>query len=515
MVRSLTGLVTAVVVTMFAVVAPAAALSPGGTFVDDDLSVHEGSIEAIAALGITKGCNPPFGDEFCGSASITRGQMAAFLRRALEGSIPEGSADPFTDVAGSIFVDDIAWLARTGITKGCNPPANDRFCPRDDVTREEMATFLTRALGLAPIVPEPRGELRLEPIGPSFTQPVHVTAPVGDPRLFVVEKGGRIWAVTGSTKGSVPFLDISGLVVNSGEKGMFSMAFHPDFADNGRFFVMYSGALRAGAPSGSDHTAYIVEYRVTGDPAVADASTRRVVLTVDEPRENHNGGHILFGPDGMLYVTFGDGGGGGDPFENGQDITTLLGSILRIDVDGGDPYGVPATNPYVATTGADEIWISGVRNPWRIWFDEGDLYVADVGQSAWEEITVVDGSTGGLDLGWNTVEGPACYDPASGCDRSGLVPPSLSYGHSDGCSITGGVVYRGSITELEGWYLYADVCSSWIRAARFVDGELVDQRDLTKELSPSTGAWSFGVDASGEMYIVYGNAGRVYRFVSD
>ena len=563
-----------VLVAMFTFAEPASALlPPGGTFIDDDGSIHEGSIEAVAGEGITKGCNPPFNDAFCPDASITRGQMAAFLRRALEGTLPEGDpiafvdtagsifaddiawlsstgitrgcnppvndeycptskvkrdqmaaflrralegtlpeGDPiaFVDTAGSIFADDIAWLSSTGITRGCNPPANDEYCPADEVSREQMATFLTRALGLTPTVPQPRGDLALVPVVGAYTQPTHVTAPIGDDRLFIVEKRGTIRIVDDGAVLSTPFLDVSPFVVNAGEKGLLSMAFHPDYATNGRFFVYHSGD-----GPGEDHTSYVVEYRVSGDPDVADPTSRRVVIDIDQPRSNHNGGHVLFGPDGYLYISLGDGGGSGDPFENGQDPSTLLGSILRIDVDGDLPYSVPATNPYVGAPGADEVWLTGVRNPWRLWFDGGSLFVADVGQNEREEVTVIPDDAGGLDLGWNTLEGTRCYPSGGSCASGGTVLPSLEYNHDAGCSITGGPVYQGAIPELRDWYFYADLCRSWIKAARFVGGKLVDTWDLTSVLSPPGGAWSFGVDGRGEMYAVYGSSGRVYAFVSE
>ena len=574
---ALVALVSALVLS--AAPALAAPLEPGGTFVDDDGSVHEGSIEAIAAEAITRGCNPPFNDEFCPSSPLTRGQMAALLHRALGGALPEGPTLPFVDIADSVFASDIAWLGRVGVTKGCNPPTNNRFCPDarvtraqmaaflvrafgyrsgigsnrfidDDhsifendidrlaaagvtkgcnpptnnwfcpgalVTREQMATFLTRALKLRATVPPPRGDLGLQRIGGAFSEPIHVAAPVGDNRVFVVEKRGRIRIVENGTTKAKPFLDISGIVVNSGEKGMMSVVFHPDYAGNGRFFVYHSAALRAGAPKGWNHTSYVVEYRVSSDRNVADPASRRVVMAIDQPRSNHNGGHLLFGPDGKLFVALGDGGGGGDPDENAQDVSNVLGSILRIGVDGAHPYAIPADNPYVGKPGKDEIWLSGVRNPWRIWFDDGRLYVADVGQHAREELTVVDASVPGLNLGWDRLEGSRCYEPASGCSAAGTVKPSLEYphSHSTGCSITGGVVYRGpKVAELRQWYLYADLCGSWIKGARFVGSRLVAQRDLSGALRPPSGAWSFGVDGKGEAYVVYGQAGAVYQIVS-
>lgn len=560
-----TMLIVGLIVAMAVPLAAAAQLAPGGTFVDDDGSVHEGNIEAIAAEGITRSCNPPVGDRFCPDDAVTRGQMAAFLVRALglpaapaadtfgddddsqfeqdierlaaagitTGCTPDsfcpddpitrgqmaaflvraygygvGAPDQFTDDDTSIFEDDIDALASAGVTVGC---ADGLFCPNDSVTRAQMATFIARAEGLSPIIPPPRQELTLEVVADGLSTPVHATAPVGDDRLFVVEKSGRIRIIENGNLLDEPFLDISDVVDDSGnEMGLLSMAFHPDYSVNGRFFVYYS---RAGG--NQNHLSRIAEYAVSSDPNVADP-TEREILTIPQPYSNHNGGHILFGPDGHLFIALGDGGSGSDPDENGEDPTTLLGSILRIDVDGDEPYEVPAGNPYVGSTGADEIWAIGVRNPWRIWFDDDLLYVADVGQGSWEEVNVVDAAEPGIDYGWDIMEGPDCHEPSSGCDRSGKELPLISHAHSDGfCSITGGVVYRGSdITELRGRYLYTDLCEGRLRAI-VTDGDTVlDSDDLSDEVGQVSGVWSFGVDGTGEVYIVQGSAGIVSKLTT-
>lgn len=557
-----TMIVVGLIVAMAVPLTAAAQLAPGGSFVDDDGSVHEGNIEAIAAEGITRSCNPPVGDRFCPADPVTRGQMAAFLVRAL-GLPPAPAGDTFVDDDASVFEDDIERLAASGITRGCSTDsfcpddpitrgqmaaflvraydypagtadqftddddsvfesdidalASSRitvgcgdglFCPEDPVTREQMATFIARAEGLSPIVPPPRGDLSLEVVAEDLSSPVHATAPVGDDRLFIVEKSGTIRILENGVLLDEPFLDIADVVDDSGnEMGLLSMAFHPDYAGNGRFFVYYSR-------SGGDqhHLSRIAEYRVSSDPDVADP-TESEVMTIPQPYSNHNGGHILFGPDGNLYVALGDGGSGGDPDENGQDPSTLLGSILRIDVDGAAPYEVPTDNPYVGRSGADEIWAIGVRNPWRIWFDDDDLYVADVGQGTWEELNVVDSSTPGLNYGWDTMEGPDCYEPSTGCDTSGKERPVLWHAHTDGfCSITGGVVYRGSeIAELRGRYLYTDLCEGRIRSVLVDGGTVLDSDDLSDELGQVSGVWSFGVDGSGEVYVVRGSAGVVSK----
>ncbi|MGF1666166.1 MAG: PQQ-dependent sugar dehydrogenase [Acidimicrobiia bacterium] len=557
------GLVAAMAVSLVAgsLAAGAAELEPGGTFIDDDGSVHEGSIEAIAAAGITRSCNPPVGDRFCPSDAVTRGQMAAFLVRALE--LPEASGDSFTDDDNSEFEGDIERLAAAGITRGCSPTAfcpddpitrgqmaaflvraygyltsdEDRFtdddssvfesdinalaasgitvgcddglfCPDDRVTRDQMATFITRAEGLTPIVPPSRPEARLVEVASGLNTPVHATAPGGDDRLFIVQKTGVISILDGDSVLAEPFLDISAEVDDSGnEMGLLSMAFHPQYSTNGRFFVYYS---RAGG--NEHHVSRIAEYTVSADANVAQ-TTEREILTIPQPYSNHNGGHILFGPDGMLYIALGDGGGGGDPDDNGQDRATLLGSILRIDIDSADRYAIPATNPYVGTAGEDEIWAIGLRNPWRIWFDDDLLYVADVGQGQREEISVVAADEPGVNYGWNTMEGSICHDPATGCSTSGLELPLVEHTHASGfCSITGGVVYRGSeLPQLRGRYLYADLCEGRIRTLLTDGASVLEQGDLTGDVGEVGGIWSFATDGRGEVYVLRGSNGTVLK----
>jgi glucose/arabinose dehydrogenase len=238
------------------------------------------------------------------------------------------------------------------------------------------------------------------------------------------------------------------------------------------------------------------------------------MLHIGQPYANHNGGHVLFGPDGMLYVGMGDGGSGGDPHGNGQDRGTLLGKLLRIDVDRGEPYAIPRDNPFGAGRrgGRPEIWAWGLRNPWRFAFDRetGLLYIADVGQSRWEEIHVAAASQPGFNYGWNIMEGAHCYRSRT-CDRSGLVMPAHEYDHSQGCSITGGFVYRGrGVPGLVGHYVYSDYCNGWIRSFRYVDGVAREHRDW--DVSGIGNVTSFGEDGRGEMYVLSTN-GRVYRVV--
>ena len=341
--------------------------------------------------------------------------------------------------------------------------------------------------------------------------PVDLQAAPGDrARLFVVEQVGRIRIIRNGAVLLAPFLDIVDRVGSGGERGLLGLAFHPSFAQNGRFFVNYTDR--------SGHT-HIAEFRATPGSDTADPASERLMLFVSQPFPNHNGGGLAFGNDGMLYIALGDGGSGGDPLNNGQSRATFLGKILRIDVDRGAPYAVPADNPFVATAGAlPEIWAYGLRNPWRINFDRatGDLYIGDVGQSALEEVDVGQSSRrGGENYGWSVMEGTRCFKPAVGCPTTGLTLPVVEYGRSDGCSITGGVVYRGCrMPGYHGTYFYGDFCTGMIRSFRLVNGVATDQRDWTAALGRGAigSIVSFGVDADGEVHIV-DHDGEVYRVV--
>ncbi len=335
-------------------------------------------------------------------------------------------------------------------------------------------------------------------------------APGDRSRIFVVEQPGRIRVIRDGTLQAAPFLDVSARVSSGGERGLLGLAFHPGYASNGRFFVNYTDRA-----NGDTH---IAEFHAAPGTDAADPGSERPVLFVTQPFPNHNGGGLAFGPDGMLYIGLGDGGSGGDPFRNGQNLGTLLGKMLRIDVDRGRPYAVPPDNPFVGTAGArGEIWAYGLRNPWRFAFDRasGDLVIADVGQSQWEEIDVgLASRRGGENYGWNVTEGNHCFQPSSGCNTAGLTPPVLEYGHGEGCSITGGVVYRGCrLPGYQGTYFYADYCSHFVRSVRLEGGRASDPRDWTAALGRGLDSpTSFGVDADGEAYIV-DQDGEVYRIV--
>ncbi len=351
---------------------------------------------------------------------------------------------------------------------------------------------------------EPAEGLRLERVASGLESPVHLTAPAGDRRLFIVEQPGRIRIVKNGQLLAAPFLDLTDRVGYGGERGLLSLAFHPRYAANGRFYVNYTD--RAG-------NTRVERYVVSRDPDRADSDSAKLVLTVQQPYRNHNGGHILFGPDGMLYIGMGDGGSGGDPQGHAQNRGDLLGDLLRIDVDHGDPYAIPPDNPFVREPGArPEIWAWGLRNPWRMCFDRvaGLLVIADVGQDRWEEIDAVPSGRAGVNYGWNRMEGAHCFRTPL-CDRAGLALPILDYGHGEGCSITGGCVYRGRrIPAIAGRYFFSDYCQGWIRSIRIVNGEARERREW-RGLHPDN-VTSFGEDAEGELYVL-SQEGRVWRIV--
>lgn len=336
--------------------------------------------------------------------------------------------------------------------------------------------------------------------------PLYLTAPPGDPRLFIVEKSGRIRIVRSGALAATPFLDLSASVSGGGEQGLLGLAFDPHYATSGRFYVDYTDR---------NGDTRISRFRVSADADLADAASEEILLTIDQPYSNHNGGQVAFGPDGYLYIGMGDGGSGGDPQGHGQNPGDLLGSLLRLDVSGATGYANPATNPYAAGGGRGEVFSIGLRNPWRFSFDRGtgDLYIADVGQNEREEVDVSTAASGGgrgLNYGWNRMEGTACY--SGGCDRSGLTLPVTDYTHAEGCSITGGYVYRGAaVPALKGTYFYADFCNGWVRSFRYQGGRATSAREWPM-LKPGGQVTSFGEDASGELYVMQAD-GKVFQVV--
>ena len=360
-----------------------------------------------------------------------------------------------------------------------------------------------------PVAPIPgTPQLRSVRVASGLTSPLDLQSIPGDrTRLFVVEQGGRIRIIRGGTVLAAPFLDIAGRISAGGERGLLGLAFHPGYARNGRFFVNYTDS--------NGHTR-ISEFHAAPAADVADPASERQILFVAQPFANHNGGGLAFGNDGMLYIGLGDGGSGGDPLGNGQSLQTALGKMLRIDVDRGLPFAAPPDNPFVANAAAlPYIWAYGLRNPWRFAFDRanGDLYIGDVGQDAREEVDVgLAARRGGENYGWSVMEGSRCFRPSAGCPTTGLTLPVLDYGRADGCSITGGVVYRGCrLPGYDGTYFYGDYCTAMIRSFRLVNGQALDQRDWTAALGRGIGnISSFGVDADGEIYIVDFD-GEIYR----
>lgn len=357
----------------------------------------------------------------------------------------------------------------------------------------------------SPVAGTPALQARLVVSGLSL--PLDLQAAPGDPeRLYVVEQRGRIRVARGEGLQESPFLDVSDRISFTGERGLLGLAFHPQFATNRRFFVNYTTA-------GAGMTV-VAEFQARSADE-ADAGSEIRLLTIPQPFANHNGGGLAFGNDGFLYVALGDGGSAGDPLGNGQSLDALLGKILRIDVDSGAPYAIPPDNPLLSNPGAlPEIWAYGLRNPFRISFERrtGDLYIGDVGQGRFEEIDVGLASRGGGEnYGWNITEGNACFKPASDCNRTGLTAPVLDYGHDEGCSVTGGVVYSGCrMPDLVGTYFYGDYCSAFVRSFRLAGGQATEQRDWTAGLSGIDQVTSFGLDTEGEVYVV-DRDGEVYR----
>jgi glucose/arabinose dehydrogenase len=344
-------------------------------------------------------------------------------------------------------------------------------------------------------------------VASGFAKPVYLThAGDGGGRLFVVEQAGRILIIKQGQINPTPFLDIVSIVgSDANEQGLLGVVFHPQYTENGLFFVDYTD---------KQGDTVIARYRVSDNPDVADPNSATILLTIDQPYGNHNGGQLAFGPDSNLYIGMGDGGAAGDPHGNGQNLNALLGKILRIDVDSGDPYGIPPDNPFAANgQGRPEIWSYGWRNPWRFSFDgaSGDMYIGDVGQNQYEEIDVeLAGTPGGQNYGWRLMEGNHCFDPAT-CDpaSSGLVLPVAEYDHSQGCSVTGGYVYRGvQFPALSGIYFYGDYCSGIIWGLRHESDGTWSKAEL---LSSGFTISSFGQDEVGEVYLVQHRTGEIFQ----
>ncbi len=404
-----------------------------------------------------------------------------------------------------------AALATAPVPPAPSPPLPTPTVPAPTPTRPAptatvplpTATPAPSPTNARPVRPAP-GQYGLTAVASGFRRPLYLTAAPGDTdeRLFVVEQDGTIVTVRDGRRQESLFLDIRDRVnARANEQGLLSVAFDPDFAANGTFYVYYTDSRGA---------TVVARYRLApNNPAVADPGSEEIILRVEQPYSNHNGGLVLFGPDGYLYIGLGDGGSGGDPQGHGQDPRTLLGTILRVDVRHSSTYVVPSDNPFVGQSDRrPEIWAYGLRNPWRFSFDRltGDLYIADVGQNAWEEVSFQPASSkGGENYGWKVYEGSALFQ---GPPRAGLTPPISEYGRQEGCSVTGGYVYRGrQLPALVGNYLFGDFCTGFVWA-------LTPQSDgswaRTLLFDSNAQITSFGEDADGEVYIV-DRQGTIYR----
>jgi glucose/arabinose dehydrogenase len=353
-------------------------------------------------------------------------------------------------------------------------------------------------------------DLQLERLISGLDSPVAIThAGDGTGRLFITLQGGQILIFDGRQLLPAPFLDLGPLITSGGERGLLSVAFHPNYAANGFLYVNYTDL---------NGDTVVSRYRVSADPNSVDNASATVVLTVPQPFSNHNGGQLKFGPDGYLYIGMGDGGSGGDPDNNAQNLNSLLGKILRVDVDAGPLYAIPPDNPFVGNLNAKpEIWALGLRNPWRFSFDRlaGDLFIADVGQNNYEEVNFQQAnSVGGENYGWRLMEANHCYNPSTGCNDGSLTLPIIEYDHSLGsCSITGGYRYRGSsYPGLTGIYFYADFCSGKIwGASQDASGNWTAEELLDTDLTITT----FGEDEEGDLYLAHFSStdGTIYKII--
>jgi glucose/arabinose dehydrogenase len=360
-----------------------------------------------------------------------------------------------------------------------------------------------------PVPPPGPLVLALTPVVSGLTTPVDVqNAHDGSGRLFVVEQQGVIRIVSNASLLPTPFLDLTSLVDFGGEKGLLGLAFHPNYSQNRRFFVNYDRVV-----TGQMQTV-IAEFQTSAtNPNQADPASERILFTVDQPFPNHKGGQLAFGPDGFLYIGLGDGGSGGDPLGNGQNLQTLLGKMLRIDVDHTSPglqYAIPPDNPFVNGAGRGEIWAYGLRNPWRFSFDpaNGRLFVGDVGQDRFEEIDILQKAG---NFGWNIMEGMHCFNPMTGCNMNGLILPIAEYDHSQGDAVIGGYVYRGSvISQLVGTYLFSDFGTGTVWSLTENPPGTWTRAQL---LSTGKNISSFGRDEAGEFYLL-DYSGTLLRIVA-
>src|SRR5256885_2207270 len=381
-----------------------------------------------------------------------------------------------------------------------------------------MRTWQSLALSLGLLLPAACGEstrgvdlppfeMRLQQVfGSGLVAPIDLQAPPGDSRLFIAERPGRIRVVQGAVLQTTPFLDISSRVTVQGEAGLLSFAFHPQYSTNGFVYVHFVENM-----PNTTGDIVVERYQVSSNPNVLQTPGALVIRIPHRDANNHYGGRVAFGPNGMLYLSTGDGGGGNNQFMHAQDATSHLGKLLRLDVS-TSPYTIPPDNPVFPGTARNENWAIGLRNPFRYAFDSGQLYIADVGQNAREEIDVVSAGASALNYGWSIMEGTLCLAIGGPCTTPGLTAPVYDYDHTQGCSIIGGYVYRGAaIPELQGQYLFSDYCRGFVRSLSFENGMATVRQAPMVNVGTNV-TQSFGQDGAGELYILTGD-GRVLRIV--
>jgi glucose/arabinose dehydrogenase len=434
-------------------------------------------------------------------AVVTQGAPVTFTGSAID---PEDGALTGAALAWSSSLDGPLGTGTSITTSGLSLGQHQITLTATDNGSLSASATLTLTVTVVQI-------LSLDTVATGLSKPVFLTYPPGDTqRLFVVEQTGVIRIIKNGILLPAAFLDITDSVTKGDEQGLLGLAFAPNYATSGRFFVSYT------APRGGNAGhAVIARYQVSANADLADPNSAVVILTQDDPYDNHNGGMIAFGPDTYFYFGLGDGGGGGDPLNSGQNPNDFFASILRLDVS-GNTYTIPPTNPFAnSATAAHEVWSYGLRNPWRWSFDRqtGDLYIGDVGQNALEEVDVqAAASPGGENYGWNIMEGFSCYGGGT-CNQTGLKLPVLDYTHSDGCAVVGGYVYRGSaLPSITGQYFYSDNCTSFIRSFHWTGTGITDEKDWPN-LAISGNVSSFGEDAAGELYIV-DLGGNIFKVVA-
>lgn len=472
-------------------------------------TTHMSRIRLVALLAVISACSVG-GTSCIGSGGPTTGAIdlsVTGLPDGLNGAVTVSGPGGFSQTIQATqttanLAPGIYTIAAANVLSGSSVYAPQPATQAIDVSAGATAN--------ASVIYATAGELRLalQEVVSGLSAPLFLTAPAGDPRLFIVEQTGTIRIVQNGNVLAAPFLDITTRVTSGGERGLLSMAFDPQYASNGFFYIYFTDLNLDIA---------VERYRVSfGDPNLADPVPLRILTIGHREFSNHNGGLVAFGPDGFLYIGTGDGGGGGDTLGNGQNLNALLGKLLRIDVSNASasqPYAIPSLNPFVSQAGRlGEIWAYGLRNPWRYAFDAetGLLYIADVGQNRIEEVNVAAAATAGVNYGWNITEGSLCY-PSDPCDKQGLTLPVLEYAHdaSGECSITGGRVYRGSaILELRGRYFYSDFCNGWLRSIVYSNGTAAEQTDWG--IVNVGQILSFGEDAQGELYML-ASTGKVYK----